>query len=264
MNSYRIIKKWRDAKTSRCSAAMRAFFVSFFKTEGVTKYGDDAVPAPFFVYSSNVDGLFGKAGISSSEILEIHGNANVMQCADGVNCKGKDAASHRYWSASLPDAVNSAEDLPHCPCCHKVCRPSVLMFDDEEWIGLEGEGTSDFELYDVWEEGVEAFMKENEDASIVILEVGCGDNVPVVKMESETVLGDITSVITEEGTKGLDRVASRVSLIRVNVKKSKYLDYHKEWSEGKSFIDKDSIVCLEGPCGEVLERLDGLMWGVCC
>ena len=49
------------------------------------------------------------------------------------------------------------------------------MFDDEEWIGLEGEGTSDFELYDVWEEGVEAFMKENEDASIVILEVGCGD-----------------------------------------------------------------------------------------
>jgi len=29
------------------------------------------------------------------------------------------------------------------------------MFNDEEWLGLENYGTSDFSMYDVWEESVE-------------------------------------------------------------------------------------------------------------
>ena len=247
----------RDAKRNARSKDMQDYFGNFFREHGYNKYDEEDLPSSFFVYSSNVDGLFAKSGIPPSEILEIHGNANVFQCIDGVECKGHDAESHRYWTADLPEEVKTRDDLPRCPCCKKICRPSVLMFCDEEWIGLEGEGTSDFDLYDIWEEGVESFLKEHKDASIVIIEVGCGDRVPVVKMESETVLGDITNVLTENGMKN---VSDRVSLVRINMKKSEYLDYHKEWSHGKSFIDKKSVICLEGPCGIVLDRLYSMMW----
>lgn len=263
MSSYQILKELRDIKHNARSKDMQNYFATFFKEHDYTRCGREDLPSSFFVYSSNVDGLFAKSGIPPSEILEIHGNANVLQCADGVECKGRDAESHRYWTADLPETVNTREDLPRCPCCKKICRPSVLMFCDEEWIGLEGEGTSDFDLYDVWEEAVEGYLKEHDDASIVIVEVGCGDRVPVVKMESETVLGDITNVLTEDGTKNVESVSDRVSLVRINMKKSEFLDYHKEWSHGKSFIDKKSVICLEGPCGEVLDRLYSMMWFVC-
>mgnify|MGYP002914265403 FL=1 len=51
--------------------------------------------------------------------------------------------------------MTSEKSLPHCDVCGRVCRPYVLMFNDEEWLGLENYGTSDFSMYDVWEESVE-------------------------------------------------------------------------------------------------------------
>lgn len=82
---------------------------------------------------------------------------------------------------------------------------------------------------------------------------------PVVKMESETVLGDVTNVITNEGELMLDNVSERVSLIRINKVRSKYLGYHDEWCKGRSHICVDSVVCLEGGCCSVLKRLDDLL-----
>lgn len=93
----------------------------------------------------------------------------------------------------------------------------------------------------------------------MILEIGCGDRVPVVKMESETVLGDVTNIITENGNKVVDDLSSRVSLIRINVKQSSYLDYHEKWSKGNSHTDLSTILCLEGACGDILEAIDHFM-----
>ena len=50
-------------------------------------------------------------------------------------------------------------------------------FNDEDWLGLEGEGSTDFNIYDYWEEAVESYLENHDDASIVIIEVGCGDHV---------------------------------------------------------------------------------------
>ena len=93
----------------------------------------------------------------------------------------------------------------------------------------------------------------------MILEIGCGDRVPVVKMESETVLGDVTNIITENGNKVVDDLSSRVSLIRINVKQSSYLDYHEKWSKANSHTDLSTILCLEGACGDILEAIDHFM-----
>lgn len=77
-------------------------------------------------------------------------------------------------------------------------------------------------------------------------------------MESETVLGDVTNLLSENSE--TETRQSRVALVRINVKRSAYLDYHKEWSNGNSHIDPSTIICLEGSCGDVLEKIDSLMY----
>lgn len=85
----------------------------------------------------------------------------------------------------------------------------------------------------------------------------------MVKMESEVILGDVTNVLLESGECDINNVSQRVTLIRINIKKPSYLGYHDEWSNGKSRISQDSIICLEGGCLEVLEKIDSLIWSVC-
>ena len=113
---------------------------------------DMDVPTNFFVYTSNVDGLFRKSGSPPHSILEIHGNASLLQCARGVDCQ-EDHPD--VWPLVLPIDPTTKESLPRCPTCKRISRPYVLMFNDEEWLGLEGRGTTSFDMYDVWEEGVE-------------------------------------------------------------------------------------------------------------
>ena len=90
----------------------------------------------------------------------------------------------------------------------------------------------------------------------MIIELGCGDRVPVVKMESETVLGDITNVLTKDGSQEITDLQSRIALVRINVKRSDFLDYHEEWSNGNSHVDKSTVICLEGSCGDILNKID--------
>ena len=51
------------------------------------------------------------------------------------------------------------------------------MFNDEEWVGFEGESSVHFDIYDIWEEAVEDYLLKNPQSSIVLLEIGCGDRV---------------------------------------------------------------------------------------
>lgn len=161
---YEIIKKWRENKIQ----SQKQELVSFFKKE-LNREGE--IPTSFFVYTSNVDGLFLKAGIPREEILEIHGNADFLQCSQGVEC------TPSVWKAEPPIDLSSVESLPKCNVCGKICRPSVLMFNDEKWLGLKDEGTSYFALYDTWEETMEKFLSSHKEDSLVIVEIGCGDRV---------------------------------------------------------------------------------------
>jgi len=75
-------------------------------------------------------------------------------------------------------------------------------------------------------------------------------------MESETVLGDITNVLTKDGSQEIVDLQSRIALVRINVKRPDFLDYHEEWSNGNSHVDHSTVICLEGSCGDVLNKID--------
>ena len=95
--------------------------------EVLRRWGE-RMPLGSFVFTSNVDGQFQKAGFPEDRVLECHGSVHHLQCtrkcgrgiwpADGVEVD-VDAATIRARSAP-----------PTCPACGAVARPNVLMFGD--------------------------------------------------------------------------------------------------------------------------------------
>ena len=152
MYRYQILHKWQQSKTRALSDEISAYFTQYFENHCDSYNKEMEIPTNFFVYTSNVDGLFKKSGIPPSSILEIHGNASLLQCARGIACEGNHPD---VWPLALPMDISNKESLPRCRACNKICRPYVLMFNDEEWLGLEDRGPSSFDIYDVWEECVE-------------------------------------------------------------------------------------------------------------
>ena len=95
------------------------------------------LPHGAFVFTSNVDGQFQKAGFAADRICEIHGSIHHLQCSAGC--------SEAIWAADgfVPEvdapACRLTGELPHCPRCGALARPNVLMFGDWGWIGRRSE-----------------------------------------------------------------------------------------------------------------------------
>ena len=91
-------------------------------------------PLGCFVFTSNVDGHFQRAGFSPERIMECHGSIHFLQCVDGC--------TDAIWSAEdttvLVDenTIRARPPLPQCIRCGRLARPNVLMFGD--W-GLDSE-----------------------------------------------------------------------------------------------------------------------------
>ncbi|MCJ7525789.1 MAG: NAD-dependent protein deacetylase, partial [Candidatus Aminicenantes bacterium] len=82
-----------------------------------------AKSAGYFVFTSNVDGQFQKAGFDAEKVNECHGSLHYLQCL--ANC------SDRIWPAADLDIVVEEETmraqppLPVCPDCGRLARPNV-------------------------------------------------------------------------------------------------------------------------------------------
>lgn len=84
-----------------------------------------------FVFTSNVDGHFQKAGFGRDRVVECHGSIHHLQCM------GK--CGQMIWEsdAFVPE-INMAKchlvsEAPHCPKCGALARPNILMFGDWDW-----------------------------------------------------------------------------------------------------------------------------------
>lgn len=139
-------------------------------------------PGGYFVFTSNVDGHFQKAGFDEQWIEECHGSINHLQCstpcaqyiwdADGVEIN-VDEANFK----ALPP-------LPKCPNCGALARPNVLMFGDWSWVGSRSEAQSN--RLSGWLEEV----RRNK-WKLVVVELGAGTAVPTVRYTSEHVTGQL-------------------------------------------------------------------------
>lgn len=133
----------------------------------------ESKPGGYFVYTSNVDGQFQKAGFSESKIAECHGTIHRLQCLR--NCKG------RTWSSYCEEPEIDEEnclltsDIPKCPACGGVARPNILMFDDMMWDSERSTGQT--MSFRTWLE-----HKIEKDVNTVVIELGAGTGIPRLRM----------------------------------------------------------------------------------
>lgn len=125
-------------------------------------------PQGAFVFTSNVDGHFQKAGFAEAQIMECHGSLHWLQCMK--TCQPD------YWSADnwQPEVDESAcqlqSALPLCPHCGGLARPNVLMFDDPGWIPKRT--LKQHDQLDLW---------LSTASNPVIIEIGAGTAIPSVR-----------------------------------------------------------------------------------
>ncbi len=136
----------------------------------------ESKPGGYYVFTSNVDGQFQKAGFSENRIEECHGSIHYLQCTK--------PCAHETWPADAVkldidmDRFRATSPLPRCPHCREVARPNIMLFGDWTWIGTRYNTQS--RRMHRWLEGLERARH-----SLVVLEFGAGKAVPTVRRTSE-------------------------------------------------------------------------------
>ncbi|NEW60994.1 NAD-dependent deacetylase [Sulfurovum sp. bin170] len=128
----------------------------------------------YFIFTSNVDGQFQKAGFDRDKIYECHGSIHHFQC---TYC-AKEIYSAKNEEVAVDMVKFEALNLPKCPECDRIARPNILMFDDWGWSG-ERSAVQSARLDDF-----KANVYENS-YKLAIIEIGAGEHIPTVRYESE-------------------------------------------------------------------------------
>jgi NAD-dependent SIR2 family protein deacetylase len=125
-----------------------------------------------FVFTSNVDGQFQRAGFDEHRVAECHGAIDWSQCTGG---EGECAAPFPADDAKIEideETMRAEEPLPRCPRCGAMARPNILMFGDWRW---EPSRTA------AQERRLEAWLASHASETLVAVELGAGTAIPTVR-----------------------------------------------------------------------------------
>jgi NAD-dependent SIR2 family protein deacetylase len=144
-----------------------------------------------FVYTSNVDGHFQRAGFDDQHVLEVHGTIEWLQCTQSCG------AGIFSAEGCIPDidesTMRAREPLPTCPSCGALARPNILMFNDGDW---------DLSRAFSEEERFRRWLQRITGKRLVIVECGAGTAVPSVRslceQMAQTYLGRLIRINVRE------------------------------------------------------------------
>lgn len=139
---------------------------------GLLRALERQIPNGAFIFTSNVDGQFQKAGFSEAQIVECHGSIHHLQCMHG--CMDHVWSAKEFEPVTDDHACKLTSVFPHCPFCGEIARPNILMFNDWKWI--EHRKTMQHNRYKEWRKKVERLL---------IIEIGAGTGIPTVRNFSE-------------------------------------------------------------------------------
>ena len=134
--------------------------------------------AGYFVFTSNVDGQFQKAGFSSEQIVECHGSIHHLQCS--IPCDDSIWNAEHIEVRVDEENFEASEPFPACPHCQAVARPNILMFGDWGW--LSSRTNEQDQRLKQW-----LYMLSKAKLKLTIIEIGAGGAVPTVRQLSERV-----------------------------------------------------------------------------
>lgn len=156
---------------------------------GLLRRWAEGKPGGAFVFTSNVDGAFQRAGFAEDRVLECHGAIDWSQCTRACGVGIFPAADAPVVDEAT---LRAAEPLPRCPACGALARPNVLMFGDGGWDACRTEAQ---------EARFEAWLDDHAGPRLVVIECGAGTAIPTVRSLGERLVR-----------------RSRATLVRVNVR----------------------------------------------
>lgn len=83
----------------------------------------------YFMQTSNVDGLWQKAGFNEKKIFEIHGNIFHLQCYECQTIFNNDTLDFKLDHDKL-----ESHTFPTCECCQRMMRPNILLWNDNYFV----------------------------------------------------------------------------------------------------------------------------------
>jgi NAD-dependent SIR2 family protein deacetylase len=125
-----------------------------------------------FVFTSNVDGQFQRAGFGPDNILECHGAIGFLQCTR--DCGAGVFPAPDGWVHVDIATCRAQPPLPSCPQCGALARPNILMFGDWSWDSSRTEAQE--RRLRQWMSRV---VKHN--SRLVVVECGAGTAIPTVR-----------------------------------------------------------------------------------
>lgn len=133
----------------------------------------DSMPQGYFIFTSNVDGQFQKAGFDENRIYECHGSIHHLQSVHGIG----EITSAKEVEIKVDEQTLKAQTLPHNDK-GELLRPNILMFDD--WYWQKGRSAEQRERYNEFFKP----MVRTQQSKVVLIELGAGTAIPTVQMES--------------------------------------------------------------------------------
>ena len=138
----------------------------------------------YFVYTSNVDGHFQKAGFDAHRIVECHGSIHFLQCQDpDISQEIWPVPANTHYDVDVT-SLRLHSPMPRGPPGKdlQVARPNICMFGDYKWIADKADAQKRA-LY-AFTEGVRSVDGE----PFVVVEIGSGLAVPTVRYMSESLV----------------------------------------------------------------------------
>lgn len=135
----------------------------------------ERMPKGHFVFTSNVDGHFQRAGFAEENIVECHGSLQHFQCVKPCCAATWPAAADLRFDLD-PATLRARGELPRCPVCGALARPNVLMFDDATWN--PGRTSAQQIRFRLW-------LRKIARGKLVVVELGAGTTVPTVREAAE-------------------------------------------------------------------------------
>jgi NAD-dependent SIR2 family protein deacetylase len=128
----------------------------------------------YWVFTSNVDHHFQRAGFDPRRVVEVHGSIEWCQCTD--DCGEGPFPAGPEDVAIDESTMRAVGPLPACPGCGALARPNILMFGDYGW---------DPARFDEARARVVPWLEGLDGAKVAVVEFGAGPSIPTVRLACE-------------------------------------------------------------------------------
>jgi NAD-dependent SIR2 family protein deacetylase len=135
----------------------------------------ESKPDGYFIYTSNVDGQFQKAGFDANRIVECHGSIHHLQYLEPDAWEEPISADTYQVEVEMDTLRASYESLPTARN-GDLLRPNIMMFNDWHW--LDSRANAQQERHNKWIESIKG-------KKVVAIEIGAGDAIATIRYQSQ-------------------------------------------------------------------------------